>query len=494
MTKLIFTILYTAALFGLSFYGIHALILSFLFLVLRRRPTQKTPPPPEVWPKVTVQLPMYNERFVVERLIEAACNLDYPPQALSIQVLDDSTDETTALARQQVALYRAQGINIELHHRVDRGGFKAGALAEGLKIAPGEYVAIFDADFVPPSDFLRNLIPYLVADPRLGMVQARWGHLNDGYNLLTRGQALLLDGHFVVEQTTRSRSGLLFNFNGSAGVWRRACIDDAGGWQGDTLSEDLDLSYRAQLKGWHFAFVPDVIAPAEIPPQVAALKQQQYRWARGSIQVLRKMSGRILRAPLTLSQKVMAFLHLSAYLTHPLMMLLLLVCLPVVLVHGAGLPSLQWLSLAGFGPPLLFALSQWAVYPNWKQRILFFPILMGLGVGIAFNNTRAVLAGFSPRPAQFIRTPKFHLETQRDSWSGKAYRLPVEWSVWIELLLAGYALATALLASKEFPPLVPMLILFTLGFGYVGLLGLWQGIGPSIQGFGQHKAQGAQPH
>lgn len=489
MPKLIFTLIYTLALIGLSLYGIQSLILALLFLVLRHRPAPQKPGRPTDWPRVTVQLPIFNERFVVERLIEAACKLDYPQDALSIQVLDDSTDETTVLARQQTAINRAQGINIELIHRVDRVGYKAGALAEGLRVASGEYIVIFDADFVPPPDFLRQLIPYLVSDPGLGMVQARWGHLNDTYNLLTRGQALFLDGHFVVEQTTRSRSGLLFNFNGSAGIWRRACIEEAGGWQGDTLSEDLDLSYRAQMKGWRFAFVPDVVAPAEIPPQIAALKQQQYRWARGSIQVLRKLGGKIWKAPISPVQRLASYMHISAYVSHPLMMLLLLSCLPVVLVHGAGLPSLQWLSIAGFGPPLLFAFSQWATYPNWKRRVLFFPILMSLGVGIAFNNTRAVLAGFSHKPARFVRTPKFRLEGQQDRWNLNAYRLPIEWTVWVELALAAYALVTMLLALQEFPPLVPLLALFTIGFGYVGLLGIWQGHDPSQHSFHPKKAQ-----
>ena len=478
MLSFLFTALYTLALLGLSLYGIQSLVLAVLFLIQRRKHAAPVLPEPKNWPEVTVQLPVYNEQFVIERLIDAACALDYPAEALSIQVLDDSTDHTTNLARQRVDYHRQRGVNIQLLHRKDRQGFKAGALAAGLRKASGEFIAIFDADFVPPRDFLRRLVPYLVADPKVGMAQARWGHLNDSYSLLTRSQAMFLDGHFIIEQTTRSRTGMLFNFNGSAGIWRRACIEDAGGWQGDTLSEDLDLSYRAQMKGWRFAFAPDVVAPAEIPPQVAALKQQQYRWARGSIQVLVKLGGDILRSPLSLFQRLLGILHLSAYIAHPLLMVMLLACLPLVLVHGKGVPSMKWLSLVALGPPLSYALSQWAIYPDWKRRIMFFPVLMSLGVGIAFNNTRAVLAALSRKPAQFVRTPKFHLETSNDGWSGKSYSLPVEWTVWVELFLTIYALVTAVIASRNFPPLTPMLVLFTLGFGYVSLLGLWQGRKP----------------
>jgi cellulose synthase/poly-beta-1,6-N-acetylglucosamine synthase-like glycosyltransferase len=484
MVSTIFIALYTFALCGLSIYAVHSIVLSLLFLYQSRRPRPPIPEPPEVWPLVTVQLPVFNERFVIERLIDAACQLDYPVEALSIQVLDDSTDETCALSRQRVAYYRARGLNIELLHRNDRKGYKAGALGEALPSAMGGYIAIFDADFVPPPDFLHRMIPYLTADSSLGMVQARWGHLNDGYSFLTHGQALLLDGHFVIEQMARSRFGLPFNFNGSAGIWRRACILDAGGWQSDTLAEDLDLSYRAQLKGWRFAYLPEMVAPAELPPLIGAFKLQQYRWARGSIRVLIKLAGPIWHSSLNPCQRLSAYLHLSAYLTHVFMMLALLTCLPVVLAHGAGLPSLPWLSLVSFGPPLMFSLSQWAVYPDWERRMLYFPALMSMGVGIALNNTCAALAALSQRPAVFIRTPKFNLEAGECRGNGKTYHLPADWSVWAELMMAGYAFALVLLAAKDYPPMVLTLTLFALGFGYVGILGLWQGrkeVHPSIE-------------
>lgn len=469
-----FITLYTLALSILAVYGTHSLILSILFLRYRKKrlPVLSTP---KIWPVVLVQLPLYNECFVVERLIDTTCALDYPLESLNIQVLDDSTDETTGLARERVDFHRKQGIQIELLHRDERTGFKAGALALGLNSAPGELIAILDADFLPPPDFLKRLIPYLNADPTVGMVQARWGHLNDVYSPITRGQALFLDGHFVVEQTARSRAGLLFNFNGSAGIWRRDCIKDVGGWQGDTLAEDLDLSYRAQIKGWKLAYTPDVLAPAEIPPQIAAFKAQQYRWARGAIQVLRKLGGQLWRARLPISKKIAGYLHISAYLAHLFMLLFLLACLPVVLSRGAGLPPLGWLSLAGFGPPFLFALSQWAIYPDWKRRFLYFPLLMFMAVGVGLNNTRAVLAGFWGKSGEFTRTPKFQLQSSQTLWQNNPYRLPVHWTVWGELLLMFYAAATAVLAIERMPSMIPVLLLFVAGFGYVGAVGLWQG-------------------
>jgi cellulose synthase/poly-beta-1,6-N-acetylglucosamine synthase-like glycosyltransferase len=473
MFQTIFNYIYTFALLGLSIYGIQSLLLSILFL-LHRRYQPLRPPDPNPWPCVTVQLPVYNEKFVVERLIAAACAFDYPRQALSIQVLDDSTDETTELARKVVEQRRREGLPIELLHRENRSGFKAGALAAGLQAARADYIALFDADFVPPPDFLRRMVPYLVANPRLGMVQARWGHLNADYSPITRGQALFLDGHFVVEQLARCRAGLLFNFNGSAGIWRKACIEDAGGWQSDTLAEDLDLSYRAQLKGWQLAYVPEVVVPAEIPPQIAAFKRQQYRWARGAIQVLRSLSGELWQARLSLVQQAGGYTHLTGYLAHPFMLLLLLACLPVTLARGKGLPILPWLSLAGFGPPLLFMLSQWSAYRDWRRRLAYFPILFCLGIGMALNNTIAILAAFSRRPAEFTRTPKFHLESRKDGWLGKNYTLPVDWTVYAELSLAIYALVTLALALTRLPSLVPVLALFVFGFGFVGIVDFWQ--------------------
>jgi cellulose synthase/poly-beta-1,6-N-acetylglucosamine synthase-like glycosyltransferase len=472
----IITLLYIAALIGLSIYGLQALLMSLLFLFTRKR-NPPLPPDPIVWPTVTVQLPIYNEKYVIERLIDRVCQLDYPANKLSIQVLDDSTDETTCLVADKVKDYRRRGVNISLNHRQNRTGYKAGALADALPRAQGELIAILDADFLPTRDFLKKTVPYLAANPHLGLAQARWGHLNASYNLLTRGQALFIDGHFIIEQTARSRSGLLFNFNGSGGVWRKACIIDSGGWHSDTLAEDLDLSYRAQLRGWQISYLPDVVVPAEIPPQIAAFKKQQYRWARGAIQVLRKQIRALYSSNrLSIQQKIMAVIHLSGYITHPLMLIFVLSSLWVVMNKGHGLPYLPWLPLAGLGGPLLFGLSQASEYRDWHRRLLGLPVLLGLGIGIAYNNSRAVIAGFSHKSGVFERTPKFHLESRRDGWQANKYRLKLDYDILAELSLGVYSAVTLYLAVREFPPLVPALIMFTLSFLYTGLTGLLQSV------------------
>lgn len=473
MLRAIGVSVYTLGLMGLGVFGIHALVLAVLFLTHRKRPSP-APAQPETWPTVTVQLPIYNEQFVVERVIDAVCALDYPQGALSIQVLDDSADRTTELAQQQVEMHQRRGIHIDLHHRRHRLGYKSGALAAGLCSAPGELIAVFDADFVPQPTFLRKLVPYLADDPGLGMVQARWTHLNAGHSPITRAQALSLDGQFVVVQTARSRSGLLVKFNGSAGIWRRKCIEDADGWENDTLTEDLDLSFRAQIKGWRFAFVPEVTVPAELTPQMAAMKRQQARWAHGSTSVLLKLGGRLWRSPLSLTQRLEGLVHLSTYLASLIGLFLTIVCLPIMLIHNIALPSLPWFSLLAIGPPILFALSQWAVHADWKRRIAYLPILALLGVGLGLNNSLAVLAALRRRPASFARTAKYHLETRHDTWQGKAYRLPVDWTVLAELALAGYAAGAMVLAIRMSPHLVPTLGLVVLGYGLVGGLGLYQ--------------------
>lgn len=466
--------IYFLLVFGLALYGFNALLLSGLFLWHRRRNYKA--PALEEWPGVTVQLPIFNERFVVERLIDTVASLDYPRHRLSIQVLDDSTDETAALAQARVAYYRAGGVNIVYLRREERRGFKAGALAHGLAVAPADFIAVFDADFCPPRDFLRRVIPHF-AHPRVGMVQARWGHLNAEYSSLTRAQALALDGHFIVEQTARSRAGLLLNFNGSAGVWRRECILAAGGWQADTVAEDLDLSYRAQLAGWQLRYLPDVVAPAEVPPLLMAFKRQQFRWAKGSIQCLRKLGGRLLRSSLSPWLKAQGLLHISGYLIHPLMLALVLVGLPMIFTRNPGTLPLSALGLAGLAPPVVFALSQWAVYPDWRRRFAYFPILVLLGAGVALNNTWAVFEALVRRnPTLFLRTPKFQAEGRHADRVGQAgsYNLPVDWTTWGELVLAFYCLVEAVVAVSRAPGLVPFLATYAIGYAYTAGLGLWQ--------------------
>jgi cellulose synthase/poly-beta-1,6-N-acetylglucosamine synthase-like glycosyltransferase len=471
----------------LATYGLNSLIIVLLYL--RHRPFGKTsassveplrtqrehrsPPSLKNAPPVTVQLPIYNELHVVERLIDAVTRLDYPQDRLQIQVLDDSTDETTALAQARVDYYQRQGFDIALIHRSERAGFKAGALQKGLETATGEFVAIFDADFVPNPDFLQRIVPHFQGRPRLGMVQARWGHINADYSHLTRAQALALDGHFVVEQTARQRSGLLMNFNGASGVWRKSCIEEAGGWQGDTLSEDLDLSYRAQLGGWEFLYLPDVVSPAEIPPQVNAFKRQQFRWAKGSIQCLLKHWRTLVRARRPAFVRLQGLIHLSNYLIHPLMVILLLLTLPLLLGQGVTRLPLLYLGLGSMGPPLLFALSQWDAYPDWRRRLAYFPFLVLLGTGIALNNALAVGEALTRRPNLFQRTPKFGLEERTDRWVESGYVLPVNWMTLGETLLSMYSLITVIVALAQGSYYaVPFLLLYLGGFGYVAALGL----------------------
>lgn len=459
----------------LAVYGLNSLVLTWLYLRHRREDAPR--PPLAEMPAVTVQLPIYNEFYVVERLIDAVACLDYPRDRLQIQVLDDSTDETTAVARARVDFYRARGIDIELIHRAERTGFKAGALQHGLATARGEFIVIFDADFVPELDFLMKTIPYFFGRPRLGMIQTRWMHINADYSPLTRAQAIALDGHFVVEQTARNRSGLFMNFNGTAGIWRRECIEASGGWQGETISEDLDLSYRAQLSGWEFLFLPDVLAPAEIPPQINAFKRQQFRWAKGSIQCALKLWWPVLKAPVSIFKRLQAVIHLTSYLVHPLMLFLCLSSLPLMLWKGGGRLPLAYLSVASLGPPLLYALSQRSLYPDWLKRFTYFPVLVFLGTGIALNNTKAVWEALTRRENDFCRTPKFCLEEHKDRWAGRRYALSFNWVTWGEFVLAVYAALTTWVAFQQGNYYaLPFFLLYVSGFGYVAFCSLWHSL------------------
>jgi len=364
-------------------------------------------------------------------------------------------------------------VDIRVIHRQERTGFKAGALACGLAQARGDFIAIFDADFVPPPDFLERTIPYLLADPELGMVQVRWGHLNANYSPLTRAEALAIDGHFVVEQTARHRSGLFMNFNGAAGVWRRACIDAVGGWQADTLAEDVDLSYRAQLAGWRLAYLPDVVAPAELPPQIHAFKAQQFRWAKGSIQVVRKLGWRLLKSDAPIFVRLQGLLHLTGYLVHPLMLLLLITVVPAMIWHVHVPAIMGYLGLATVGPPLLYSVSQRSIYSAWKHRMLYFPLLACIGTGIALSNTQAILEALLGRQTPFHRTPKFHVSHPGDEWTDKSYVLPFDPLAFGELVLCLYAVWGVVIAWQTHQWfMIPFMSLYVAGFGLVALLTL----------------------
>jgi cellulose synthase/poly-beta-1,6-N-acetylglucosamine synthase-like glycosyltransferase len=463
----------------LAIYGWHRYYLVYLYLRNRGHETP-TGPLPDPAPVVTIQLPLFNEMYVADRLIDAVCRLDYPREALEIQVLDDSTDETRTIAEQAVRRAAARGVDIKYIHREDRRGYKAGALEAGLRQARGEFIAIFDADFLPTPDFLRRMIPHFT-DPGVGMAQARWGHINQDYSLLTRIQAILLDGHFVLEHGARHRSGRFFNFNGTAGVWRREAIADAGGWQHDTLTEDLDLSYRAQLRGWRFVFVSDVIAPAEVPVEMNAFKSQQHRWAKGSIQTCRKLLPRIMQSDLPLRVKAEAFFHLTANFNYPLMSVLSILMFPSMVIRY----NMGWYEMLLIDVPLFFAATfsvcnfymvcQREIHRDWIARLKYLPFLMSIGIGLSINNTRAVFEALFDRQSEFTRTPKYGIERAADEFVGKKYRQSVAVQPLIELALGLYFTATVFYAlANQIYGTVPFLVLFQIGFLYTGLVSIVQ--------------------
>ena len=464
----------------LALFGAHRLAL--LLLYYRTAVGHVTPPaiPPAELPTVTVQLPLFNERYVANRLIDAVCALDYPPEKLEIQVLDDSTDDTRGIVAARVAEHRDRGVDIRHLTRPDRKGFKAGALAAGLLQAKGDLVAVFDADFVPHSDFLHRTVDAF-ARPEVGMVQARWGHINRGYSLLTRIQAILLDGHFVIEHAARHQGGHCFNFNGTAGVWRRTAIEEAGGWQHDTLTEDLDLSYRAQLAGWKFVFLPDVVVPAELPVDVDAFKSQQYRWAKGAAQTARKLLPAILRSDLPRRTRLEATIHLTSNASYVLMILLSLLVFPAMYLRRGNDPGillaidLPLFCGATLAVLLFYAASQVESRDDWLRSLLRLPALMGLGIGLSVNNSRAVLDGLREQGGVFERTPKFRIEGSDDSWQEKGYVVRRSGSRPAEVLLAIWSIVCFVLAVRlKMWLALPFLLLFLHGYCYM----LWLSIGP----------------
>ena len=463
----------------LGIYGWHRYFIVYQYL--KHKDQVPGPPPPVAeWPVVTVQLPIYNEMYVVDRLVDAVCGIDYPLDRLEIQVLDDSTDETRDIAELAVRRQAARGYDIKYIHRSNRVGFKAGALEAGLQSARGELVAIFDADFVPPSDFLQRTVPYF-RDPKLAVVQARWGHLNQSYSLLTKVQAILLDGHFVLEHGGRNRSGCFFNFNGTAGVWRREAIVDAGGWQHDTLTEDLDLSYRAQLRGWRFKFLPDLVTPAEVPVEMNAFKSQQHRWAKGSIQTCRKVLPFILLADLPLKVKAEAFFHLTANFNYLLMIVLSVLMFPAMIVrYEMGwtemlLIDIPLFAAATFSVFNFYMMSQREAYADWRSRIRHLPVVMAIGIGLSVNNAKAVLEALFGAPGEFARTPKYGIERRQDDWLGKKYHQSMPIQPFVELAFGLYFTATVFYAlAYGIYGTLPFLLLFQFGYLYMGLVSIVQ--------------------
>jgi len=468
----------------LAIFGLHRYFLTFLYYKNKQRLPRGVPSFAELprVPFVTVQLPIYNEKYVVERLIKQACALDYPRDRIEIQLLDDSTDETQEIAKSVVRECQAQGHDIVYRHRQNRKGFKAGALDEGLKAAKGELIAVFDADFLPESDFLIRMIPYFFAQRKYGMVQARWGHLNQDYSLMTQAQSILLDGHFVIEHTARNRSGRFFNFNGTAGIWDRRCIEAAGGWHYDTLTEDLDLSYRAQLRGWKFLYVPDIVVPAELPVDMNGFKAQQHRWAKGSIQTAKKLMPRILRSNLPGRVKLESCFHLLNNFAY-LLMVLLSFTMPfsIYLRHQYHLESILWIDLPVFLLATLsiasfYVCSQREIYPDWKTRIFFLPLNIALGIGLAVNNSKAVLEALFNRDSEFTRTAKYAIANKHDAWVHKKYRSQFGIVTFVEIFLGLYFTGTVVYAFMHGLWMsLYCLLFFQAGYFYVGFLSLFQG-------------------
>lgn len=466
-------IFYLFAALWLSVYGLNAFVLIFLYLKHRRERVEC--PPLTLFPLVTVQLPVYNEKYVVKRAIDSLARLDWPADRLQIQVLDDSTDETTDIAGQCVKACREQGLDIVLLHRTERTGFKAGALNEALSSARGEFVALFDADFEPAADFIKRTLPYLVADPALGFVQTRWGHLNDEYSLFALAQAIALDGHFSIEHVARQRAGLLTGFNGTSGVWRRRAIEESGGWDPAMLTEDIDLSFRAQLAGWKGLMLADVVSPAELPVQLAAFKSQQFRWAKGNVRCCLKLFKGLVSAPIPPWTRVQGLIYLSYYLAHPLMLLVLLCSLPLAWFDLISRFSLAFLGLATLGPPLIYALGQRAIDPEGWRRLRALPVLICLGTGLALSNSVAVVEAALGIRSAFQRTPKFQIEGKRGEVPSPAYSVAVGPLVWGELLLAFYSALTIYAAFvKGYWPMIPFILLYLMGFGYVSIMALCQ--------------------
>lgn len=474
--------IYFGILILLSCYGVYRYRMTYLFLRYR-----KHPPKPKAYfaddrlPRVTVQLPLFNEMYVAERLIDAMVKLEYPRELLEIQVLDDSTDGTREIAERTVQKYFEQGVDIIYHHRTDRTGFKAGALEEGLKKSSGELVLIFDADFVPRPDSLGKMVHYFT-DERVGMVQMRWSHINSEYSLLTKVQAMMLDAHFVIEQTARNRCGGFFNFNGTAGMWRREAIEWSGGWQHDTLAEDTDLSYRAQLMGWHFVYLMDEDVPAELPVDINAFKSQQKRWAKGVVQVGIKLMKRMWRDPrLTLQTKLEQFFRLTGNLAAPLVIVLALVNLPILIVrYNQGLFHLfvldvPILTFSTISVVVYFLVPQIYLHPgNWKSRLKYIPFAMSMGIALTFSNARAVLEALVGYKTDFIRTPKYRIEENKDtswvkkSYAGRGIKLP-----WLEMLFAVYFVFTIWYAVKsQIFGTIPFLLIYFFGYAYATVMAI----------------------
>lgn len=473
--EIIILILYFLSLCILFGFGIHGLILIF-FYVRTYKNKKRKPELQKDLPVVTIQLPMFNEYNVVERLIKAVCNIRYPIDKLEIQVLDDSTDDTVVLASKVVEEYRAKGYNIKYIHRVARTGFKAGALKEGLDVAEGEFVAIFDADFVPNENFLEETMPYF-SNPEIGLVQTRWEHLNENYSMITKAQALALDAHFCVEQQTRSNAGFFFSFNGTAGIWRKQTIIDAGNWQADTLTEDLDLSYRAQLNGWKFIYLNEITSPAELPEDINSLKIQQFRWTKGAVETAIKLIPKIIKAKLPFDVKLECYAHLTSNIVFPFILLTALLNIPVVFIKNSyeGIDNFYTLMsifvFATVATFIFYSYGQKTIHADWRKRLLLFPLFMAGSMGMAVNNSKAIFEAIIGKKTAFIRTPK--VGNVSTSKAKKYKNRVISSTVVIELLFTIYFLfGIGLSIFYREIAAIPFQLMFLAGFGSIGILSL----------------------
>lgn len=472
---------YFGILLILSVYGVHRYETMRRYMKYGKSLATSAPRKYGQLPGVTVQLPLYNERFVVERLLEETSQIDYPRELLQIQVLDDSTDETHPFTERLCNQYRAAGIPIEYRHRTNRHGFKAGALQEGLETATGELIAIFDADFVPPRDFLTRTVDFFTA-PDVGVVQTRWSYLNKEYSILTQVEAMLLDGHFVLEHGARCGSGLFFNFNGTAGVLRRTMIDDAGGWQHETLTEDSDLSYRAQLNGWRFVYVPTVDCPSELPVDTFGFQVQQARWAKGLTQVAKKLLPRILKAKLPLRVKVEAFMHLTPNISYPLMIVVSMLMLPVMIVRfymgvfQMFLVDMPLIIASFWSISAFYLYAQRELYPKtWWKSIAFLPMLMAAGVALTVSNSKGVIEALLGIQTSFARTPKYAIGAQKSKVKQVAYRRRSGWLPYVEIAIGSYFVYMVDFAMQSLNFFaVPFLLLFVCGYYWAGLSTLYE--------------------
>lgn len=480
----ILLLLYFLSLCVLFAFGLHGLVMIYYYHKVQKVAHHEPIELGADVPMVTIQLPVFNEMYVVDRLVKSVCAMDYPKDRMEIQLLDDSTDESVDVGRALVAEYAAQGYDIKHIHRVDRSGYKAGALKEGLEKAKGDYVAIFDADFVPKPEFLRKTLPYFV-DGQIGMVQTRWEHLNEEYSFLTRAQALALDGHFVIEQQIRHKAGFFINFNGTAGVWRKSTIIDAGNWHSDTLAEDLDLSYRAQLRGWKFVFLNDVTSPAELPADINSLKTQQFRWTKGAVETAIKLLPQVWRSSLSLKIKAECTVHLTSNIVFPFIMLVAFLNVPLVIIknttggYDTYFNMMSIFVLASISTFMFYMYAQRAIHLDWRRRLLLFPVFMAGSMGLAVNNSRAVLEALVGKKTEFKRTPKFRIEEANDEWKKKKYvQKKIGFAVVLELALAVY-FAVGIATSISFSEIsaIPFQLMFLLGFGTVGVLSLRHAMG-----------------